>query len=87
MTGCEMIKCRLWNGKNCSDTEPIFGRVCRLNDFWESARGVEILEEYESLTKGCDLSCFNHTNEPNYCKIECDVRNRIEELIGESEVK
>lgn len=85
MNGCEMCGCNFWNGKNCTDAEPIYDKVCRLNDFWNSEKGIAIIEEYEEISHGCDLSCFNHPDEPSYCKDKCEVRERVKELINESE--
>lgn len=48
MNSCEMIGCGFWNGKNCTDTDPLYRNICRYNDYWKTEEGLARIEEYNS---------------------------------------
>jgi hypothetical protein len=47
MTGCEMRKCKFWDGEKCNDEDIMYEEVCRYNMYWQTEEGQRELEQYE----------------------------------------
>ena len=47
-SGCEMMGCSYWNGERCTDENPLYSKICRNNDYWQTEEGKQQIEEYEN---------------------------------------
>ena len=50
VTGCEMRRCPYLKEGVCTDPEPIYEKICRFNDYWNTEEGKSELEQYEEVS-------------------------------------